>query len=333
MTKTTFARLFVAAGAAVVLLAVPVASSAAPPHHPNARVVRLSRTVQKLRGELRARRIEQNQAVLGRNQALADLGAANTALAAASSARAAASNELAAANSQIGSLEAVVAERTAERDAALRQSASLRAQLAAIPTPFAVAVEQVRREVAWAQHGTEGSTWAPHGPSSYSLGEVTALSALNYTVGHVSASAYGYLQITGGQLPIATPDSVLAAQAGFCGSAALTFAALVEHFGYEVRSVQFYFTTPGGAPDDHIAVEVYYDGGWHYFDPTFGVFWTDTAGNVLSIADVRAGAGVEHTDAASFTNLLEDPWFDGDDVAFETDPATVVELNQQPFSG
>ena len=319
MTKPTFARTFVAAGAAAVVFAVPVASSGAAPQHPNARVARLSQTVQKLRAELRTRRIEQNQAVSGRNQALADLAAAN--------------NALAAANSQIGGLQPVVAERTAERDAALRQVSSLQTQIAATPRPLVVAVEQVQREVAWAQHGTSGSTWAPHGPSPLSLGELRAVSALNYVVGHVSASAYGYFEIMGAQLPFASPDSVLAAQAGFCGDAALTFAALVKHFGYEVRSVQFYFTTPGGAPDNHIAVEVFYGGGWHYIDPTFGVYWTDAAGNVLSIADVRAGAGVEHKDAASFTNLLEDPWFDGDDVAFETDPATVVELDQQPFTG
>lgn len=239
----------------------------------------------------------------------------------------------AALQSQNAMLRAALAQRTAERDAARAQVASLQAELAAIPEPLAVAVEQVRREVAWAQNGTAGSTWAPHGPSPYPAGELTAVSALNYVVGHVSPGVYGYLQVTGGQLPGDHPDEILAAQAGFCGDAALTFAAIVKRLGYEARSVQFYFTTPGGAPDDHIAVEVYYDDSWHYFDPTFGVYWTDLAGNVLSIADVRNGGGIEHRDDASFTNLVEDPWFGDDDVAFETDPATVVETGQQTFNG
>jgi len=29
---------------------------------------------------------------------------------------------------------------------------------------------------------------------------------------------------------------------------------------------------------------------------------------------------------------MEDPWFAGDDAAFETDPATTVEIDQQPFT-
>ena len=35
-------------------------------------------------------------------------------------------------------------------------------------------------------------------------------------------------------------------------------------------------------PDGHVAVEVQYDGGWHFFDPTYGQFWTDSSGKVLS---------------------------------------------------
>jgi hypothetical protein len=58
-------------------------------------------------------------------------------------------------------------------------------------------------------------------------------------------------------------------------------------FGYDVRSVQFYYGPDGSW--NHIADEISYDGGWHYFDPTFGVYY-ESGGNVLAIADARAAA-------------------------------------------
>jgi transglutaminase superfamily protein len=187
-------------------------------------------------------------------------------------------------------------------------------------------VDQVRREVAW------GLT-----NSSYSIGALTALSAMNYTVGHVSVGAYGYLLMMGLPLPgpagNPTPNSILGLQAGICGHAALTFAAIVKHFGYPVRSVQFWYTYPDGVtPDSHIAAEVFYDGAWHFFDPTFGVFWTDIGGNVESIDDVRTNGGTRVADTASFTNLIEDPAWGGDASAFVTDPLTRVVIDGQPFN-
>jgi transglutaminase-like putative cysteine protease len=147
-----------------------------------------------------------------------------------------------------------------------------------------------------------------------------------------SPTAYGYLEIFGGQLPGPTPDAVLGAQAGLCGDAALAFAAIVKQLGLGARSVQFYYDDPGNVPDSHIAVEVSYDGGWHYYDPTFGVFYTDASGNVLPITDVRAGSGTEQKDELTFTNLVENTFY-GDDTWFVTDPTTVVEIDKQPFTG
>jgi len=120
-------------------------------------------------------------------------------------------------------------------------------------------------------------------------------------------------------------NTVLAIQTGICVHAERSFAAIVEHFGFRVRDVGFDFVDPTGAPDSHSAAEVFYDRGWHFFDPTYGQFWTDPAGNVLSINDVRAGQGVEHRNDASFTNVIEDRGAPGGkDTWFETDPATTV---------
>jgi hypothetical protein len=224
---------------------------------------------------------------------------------------------------QISDLQAHVASLTKARDAALAQAAALQAQIAATPTPLAVAVEHVRREVAYAEYG---------GGIPYSHGRLVAQAAMDYVVEHVSPTAYGYLEIFGGQLPASNPDAVLGAQAGLCGGAALVFAAIVKRLGLGARSVQFYYDDPDSTPDSHIAVEVSYDSGWHYFDPTFGVFFTDGTGNALSITDARAGSGTEQKDELAFTNLVENTFY-GDDTWFETDPTTVVDIDKQPFTG
>jgi transglutaminase-like putative cysteine protease len=201
------------------------------------------------------------------------------------------------------------------------RAASLQAKLDAIPTPIAVAEEQVRREVYWAEHVDDAN------PD----GKLVAISAMSYVVGHVSTGAYGYLELVGGTLPTSNPESILGTQAGICGNAAIAFAAIVRHFGYSVRAVQFYYSTPDGIPDTHIAAEVFYDGAWHYFDPTFGAFWTGGDGHVLSIDEARSGGGTGHRDLAAFTNVVEDPWFAGDDTAFVADPATSVVIDGTPI--
>jgi transglutaminase-like putative cysteine protease len=291
--------------AAIAALAAPAAASATAPRHQTqrAQIARLTKLNHQLQKRLH------NMTVL-RDQAKAALATAN--------------GQIRSLQSQNATLQDSLQQRTSERTAALAQVASLKAQIAAVPTPLAVAVEQVRREVAYAE-------WYGGGVP-YAHGRLVAQSAMDYVLGHVSATAYGYLEIFGGgQLPTDHADSVLATQDGVCGHAALTFAAIVKRFGLAVRSVQFYYEDPGNIPDSHIAVEVFYDGGWHFYDPTFGLFWTDASGNVLSIADVRNGLGTQQKDTLAFTNLVEDTYY-GDTSAFETDPATVVTIDQQPFT-
>lgn len=191
-----------------------------------------------------------------------------------------------------------------------------------MPTPLAVAVGQIRREVRWAQ----ASTTAPL------RGQFVAEAAMDYVVGHVSTGAYGYLELVYGETP-GGPDlpsyyeginTILASQTGICVHAERTFAAIVKALGFRVRDIGFDYVDLNGKPGAHAAAEVYYDGGWHFFDPTFGQFWTDAAGNVLSIADVRAGLGVRVKDNASFTNLIENGEVGGDYTWFETAPSTTV---------
>jgi Transglutaminase-like superfamily len=224
---------------------------------------------------------------------------------------------------QASLLQLTLTQTQAQLAASQAQADALRAQLAAIPTPLSVAVQQVQHEVAWAEGG---------GPA-YSHATLTALAAMDYVVGHVSVAEYGYLEVKGLPLPAHTPDAVLGAQAGLCGETSLAFAVILQRLGYQVRRVAFYWTFADGTPDGHTAAEVSYDGGWHYFDPTFGQYWTDASGNVLSITDARLGGGTRHKNDFTFTNLIEDPWFAGDDTSFETDPATTVVIGGDPFVG
>lgn len=282
-----------------LILVVVLAAATSAEARPNPEVLSLAKEVKVLKHRL------QNMTA-ARNALKGSLALANA--------------QIAGLNSASAGLQATLQQRTSERDAALAQvsslqaqASSLQAQLAAIPKPTAVAFQQVQREVGWAMNADPRSQ-----------GELTALSAMDYVVGHVSAGAYGYLELNDLPLPNSEPDVILGTQAGICGHAAIAFADIMDHFGYSVRSVQFYWTLSDGTADSHIGVEVQYDGGWHYFDPTFGLYWTDPSGNVLSITDERASAGVEHKDDVAFTNLIEDPWFGGDDTAFETDPTTTV---------
>jgi transglutaminase-like putative cysteine protease len=304
-----------AAAAAVALLVVAAPAGAATSYRshqkPDPRIAQLTKANSQLQKQLRnmtTLRDEAKTALATANGQIGSLQARNTAL-----------------QAQVASLEAQVASVTKARDAALTQVAALQAQIAAgTRSPLTVAVEQVRREVAYAEKYAGGVP--------YSHGRLVAQAAMDYVVEHVSPTAYGYLEIFGGQLPGPTPDAVLGAQAGLCGDAALAFAAIVKQLGLGARSVQFYYDDPGNVPDSHIAVEVSYDGGWHYYDPTFGVFYTDATGNVLPITDVRAGSGTEQKDELTFTNLVENTFY-GDDTWFVTDPTTVVEIDKQPFTG
>lgn len=227
--------------------------------------------------------------------------------------------------SQLSSTSSLLAQRTTERDSALGQVASLQARLDAIPSPLAIAEQDVRREVEWAEGGGAPGTSVPL------LGKNVALAAMDYTIGHVRVGAYGWYENYFGEAPGGpdlpsyelTANEILAGQAGICGHAARVFAQIVSDLGFPVRSVQFSFNDP--TPDGHIAVEVFYDGAWHYFDPTFGQFWKDASGNVLGISDVRSGLGARVKDDAAFVNLIEGPALPGGDSSwYETDPATVV---------
>lgn len=287
------------------------------------RSARLARVVAHLRRQL-------HTVTLARNTWKSSAAATTAALQSSQEQLGTADQQIASLQGQIGNLQIQVGSLQDEAASLQEQGASLQGQVTSLqgqlassapPPPSAAAIKQVQDEVAWAQAGSDPRP----------TGELDALSAMNYVVGHVSTAEYGYLEITGGTLPDPTTDSILGSHAGICGQATIAFAGIMSQLGLQVRSAQFYFDAPGSVPDSHIAVEVYYAGGWHFYDPTFGVYWTDVNGGAMSITDVRVAGGTEHKDTASFTNVVEDPWFNGDDTAFLTDPSTDVVIGADPL--
>jgi multidrug efflux pump subunit AcrA (membrane-fusion protein) len=289
--------------------AIPAARAAQTRKAPAAR----ASTVEKLRAQLHKTRVKLSHAN-------AELGRTRTRLASSQ-------QQVQSLTAQASQLQATLSQTQAALAASQAQAASLQAKLDAIPTPLLVAEEQVRREVAYSE-GVLASAGVP-----YSHGQLVSQAAMDYVVGHVNAPAYGYLTTIANIGVPALPDPILSAQAGICGHAALTYAAILKHFGYAVRSVQFYYG-PGGAWN-HIADEVSYDGAWHYFDPTFGIYY-QAAGNVLSITDARAaddpGSLLVQDDSLFWTAVVRQAQnTELSDVSFATDPATAVVIDGQPF--
>ena len=132
----------------------------------------------------------------------------------------------------------------------------------------------------------------------------------------LSTGAYGYLELLYDDPPgrpdlppyLASVNTMLATQTGICFQAERAFARIVRSPpGSPCAISGSTTTTPTESPDAHAAAEVYYDGDWHFFDPTFGQFWIDGAGErSLDRGNSRRG-GTVHRDDALFTNLIEDP--------------------------
>ena len=71
---------------------------------------------------------------------------------------------------------------------------------------------------------------------------------------------------------------------GFCDDAATNFAKLVISAGMPARIL--------GLPG-HVVAEVYYDGGWHLFDPDGEVYYSDpVSGHIFSYSEIRVSPNI-----------------------------------------
>lgn len=82
-----------------------------------------------------------------------------------------------------------------------------------------------------------------------------------------------------------TPRLVLERGSQFCGLLSNAMRTLLATGGYRSRAVNI--IDDNNPPGTHVAVEVFYGGEWHLYDPTFGVKFLRKDGQVASYRDVR----------------------------------------------
>jgi hypothetical protein len=210
---------------------------------------------------------------------------------------------------ELAHTQVLLGTATQERNDLKSERDALKYQIDTAPSELARAVDTVQAERSYLEQ---------HIDPSASDGYVISLAAMNYVVGHVLAGVYGYRVFTGLSMPW-DAERALKMQAGICGTAAFTFAAIVRQFNLPVRSVQFYYGT-----NNHIAVEVFYDGAWHYFDPTWGAVFSDATEPVLSIGQARSGPFQLQRDQT----LLWGEFTPLSDLTVLTAPSTVVEIGK-----
>jgi hypothetical protein len=78
---------------------------------------------------------------------------------------------------------------------------------------------------------------------------------------------------------------ILEGGAPHCSNLAFAMAAITASGGYPTRTVHTSDTAE--YRNTHVVVEVYYDDGWHIYDPTYGVCFLDKNGAVASYKDLR----------------------------------------------
>src|SRR6266404_2146637 len=87
------------------------------------------------------------------------------------------------------------------------------------------------------------------------------------------------------QWELGSPRRVLEAGSEYCGHLSIAMQTLLEVGGYRARAIH---TSDGKQPPGtHAVVEVFYNEGWHLYDPTFGLKFLNKDGTVASYRDIR----------------------------------------------
>jgi len=87
------------------------------------------------------------------------------------------------------------------------------------------------------------------------------------------------------QWELGSPRRVLDGGSKYCGHLAEALATVLTAGDYTTRMVDI--CDRQSKPDTHVVVEVSYGGAWHLYDPTFGVRYQDSAGQVVSYRQLR----------------------------------------------
>ena len=92
------------------------------------------------------------------------------------------------------------------------------------------------------------------------------------------------------QWELGSPRRVLEQGSVYCGHLSAAMETLVAIGNYRTRAVNG--IDGQHPPGTHVVVEVFYNGGWHLYDPTFGVKFHNKDGQVASYKDVRLDTGM-----------------------------------------
>jgi len=92
------------------------------------------------------------------------------------------------------------------------------------------------------------------------------------------------------QRELGSPRRVLERGSQFCGFLSVAMRTLLSIGGYPARQVDM--IDGQNPPRSHAVVEVFYDGGWHLYDPTYGLIFRNSNGEVASYHDVRLNTGL-----------------------------------------
>ena len=87
------------------------------------------------------------------------------------------------------------------------------------------------------------------------------------------------------QWELGSPRRVLERGSQYCGHLSAAMETLLTLGGYRTRAVNV--TDGKNPPGTHVVVEVFYDGGWHLYDPTFGARFPNKDGQIASYKEVR----------------------------------------------
>jgi hypothetical protein len=121
-----------------------------------------------------------------------------------------------------------------------------------------------------------------------------ALSAMDYVQNTLSTGRFRVLSLKR-QLPQRLDaETCLFLRAGCCGNHVETFDKVLGRCQFPVkrRGVEFYLHNEASAANSsHVAAEVYYKGGWHFFDVICGTFFVrrgaKTQDDLLSLEEIR----------------------------------------------
>jgi hypothetical protein len=87
------------------------------------------------------------------------------------------------------------------------------------------------------------------------------------------------------QWDIGSPRRILETGSQYCGHLATAMQTLLAVGGYRARSL--HLIDGAEPPGAHAVVEVFHDGSWHLYDPTFGIKYLNAEGRVASYNEVR----------------------------------------------